>query len=248
MSVDQYREFSKYYHWFYTQEVLENPENLINENSWLNNIPHSSKVLDTSCGTGIRSIGLAMKGIDVKAADNSQGMLDEARKLSDKLEIKLSFIHSDWLSLGRNLKNTETFDYILCLGNSITHAKEDNNLLKVFREFKSLLDPNGKILLSVRNWDKIIQHKSLPPSSESITRGNEMCVINYDWDFDFNFNSTGIAKISFKKDRIKKTFDIKFIPLAYHELLDVAGKVGLALTSTDFDSNPDFYNCEFCIK
>lgn len=93
-------------------------------------------VLDVGCGSGIHSLYLQNKGLQVKAIDISKGAIEVAKAQGIK--------HTEVLSI---LNETETFDTILLLMNGTGIFQELSQVSKYLSHLKTLLKPNGQILL-----------------------------------------------------------------------------------------------------
>ncbi|GGI57037.1 class I SAM-dependent methyltransferase [Winogradskyella haliclonae] len=94
------------------------------------------KVLDVGCGSGSHSLYLQDKGFEVKAIDISKGAIDVAKKRG--------IIHAEHKAL---LDETETFDTILLLMNGTGIFQEFTLVSNYLKHLKSLLNPNGQILI-----------------------------------------------------------------------------------------------------
>lgn len=94
------------------------------------------EILDVGCGAGNHALWLQSKGFCVKGIDNSKGAVDVCKKrgLNDV----------EWKPL---LEETETFDTILLLMNGTGIFQEVSLVSKYLRHLKSLLNPNGQILI-----------------------------------------------------------------------------------------------------
>ncbi len=93
-------------------------------------------VLDVGCGTGSHSLYLQKKGITVKGIDISQGAVEVSHKRGVK---QVKQIHL--------LEETEQFDTILLLMNGTGIFQEVNQVGTYLKHLKSLLKPNGQILI-----------------------------------------------------------------------------------------------------
>lgn len=93
-------------------------------------------ILDVGCGSGIHSLYLQKKGFDVKAIDISQGAIEVAKLRGVK--------HAEVRNI---LEETETFDTILLLMNGTGIFQELAQVSKYLTHLKSLLKPNGQILM-----------------------------------------------------------------------------------------------------
>ncbi len=93
-------------------------------------------VLDVGCGSGSHSLYLQEKGFDVKAIDISEGAV-EVTKARGVINVELKNI----------LNETDTFDTILLLMNGTGIFQELSQVSKHLRHLRSLLNPNGQILI-----------------------------------------------------------------------------------------------------
>lgn len=112
------------------------------------------KVLDAATGTGYHSVRLINKGFEVHSADGKDNMLERAFYNARQRGLILRTIHSDWRKITHNIH--ETYDAVICLGNSFTHLFEEKDRRKVLAEFYSILNPNGVLILDQRNYDSIL--------------------------------------------------------------------------------------------
>lgn len=93
-------------------------------------------ILDVGCGAGSHSLYLQEKGLEVKAIDTSKGAV-EVSKLRGVKNVELKNI----------LDETGTFDTILLLMNGTGIFQEMSQVSKYLKHLKSLLKPNGQILI-----------------------------------------------------------------------------------------------------
>ena len=93
-------------------------------------------VLDVGCGTGSHSLYLQENRVTVKAIDISKGAIDVAKQRG-VLNVEIKNI----------LDETEPFDTILLLMNGTGIFQELTLVSKYLSHLKSLLKPNGQILI-----------------------------------------------------------------------------------------------------
>ncbi|MFY0715137.1 class I SAM-dependent methyltransferase [Seonamhaeicola sp. NFXS20] len=93
-------------------------------------------VLDVGCGSGSHSLYLQQKGLNIKAIDISKGAIDVTKKRG--------VFNAEVLDI---LNETKTFDTILLLMNGTGIFQELNKVAKYLKHLKSLLKPNGQILI-----------------------------------------------------------------------------------------------------
>ncbi|AXP81737.1 Malonyl-acyl-carrier protein O-methyltransferase [Mariniflexile rhizosphaerae] len=94
------------------------------------------RVLDVGCGAGSHSLYLQEKGFQVKAIDISKGAIEVAKQRG--------VLHAEVKNI---LDESERFDTILLLMNGTGIFQELVNVSKYLTHLKSLLNPNGQILI-----------------------------------------------------------------------------------------------------
>lgn len=93
-------------------------------------------ILDVGCGSGSHSLYLQKKGFQIKAIDISKGATEVAKQRGVKCVENLEIINE-----------TEPFDTVLLLMNGTGIFQELNQVSKYLSHLKSLLKPNGQILI-----------------------------------------------------------------------------------------------------
>lgn len=96
----------------------------------------NGNILDVGCGAGNHSLYLKEKGCYIKSIDISKGAVDVCKQRG------LKNVHT--LNI---LDETETFDTILMLMNGSGFFQNLKNTPNVLKHLKSLLNPNGQILI-----------------------------------------------------------------------------------------------------
>ncbi|MGE5253174.1 MAG: class I SAM-dependent methyltransferase [Planctomycetaceae bacterium] len=113
-------------------------------------------VLDTACGTGWHAITLGQKGYTAAGCDASLQMIEQARANADKAHAKVRFEVADFNQLDHF---AETFDAVLCLGNSLPHLLSQEELVKALRQMRGKLRAGGMLILHNLNYDMRLQKK-----------------------------------------------------------------------------------------
>ncbi len=119
--------------------------------------PGPYTLLDCSCGIGTQAIGLALQGHQVHATDLSTVSIECARKEAEDLGVKLSFGVADYRELGETV--SDTFDVVLTCDNSIAHCLKDEDLDAALASMKARLNPDGILLISLRDYDALVVDK-----------------------------------------------------------------------------------------
>jgi SAM-dependent methyltransferase len=110
----------------------------------------ADRILDASCGIGTQALGLALQGFRVVGSDISTAALDRARREAEARGLAIQFLHADLRCL--TAVHQPPFDVVLACDNSVSHLETADEILRSFREMRSLLRPGGGCLISVRDY------------------------------------------------------------------------------------------------
>ena len=113
--------------------------------------------LDAACGTGLFALTMARHGLGVAGADISAGMLDRARSAAEEADLPVQWIHTPMQELAGQLE--ETYDAVLCMGNSMPHLLDDADLDAAIESFVALLAPGGVVAIHLLNYARIVALK-----------------------------------------------------------------------------------------
>ena len=154
---------------------------------------HITSILNVACGTNIYTIKLAQYGIKATGVDLSDEMIKQAKQSADNARVTCQWHCCTMQNLADELH--ETFDYILCLGNSIVHLLTENDMCQTLRGFRSLLNPGGKALIGLLNYNKILREKK---RIISINRHDNIEYIRF-YDYINKLLQFNILKITWKQ-------------------------------------------------
>ena len=105
-----------------------------------------ARVLDCACGTGTLAVGLALLGFDVDASDASPEMVIRTRALAVLRGVDVWAEARRWEELRGG-----PYDAVLCVGNSLTHAKDRRMALSGMRRVAR----DGALLaITSRTWER----------------------------------------------------------------------------------------------
>ena len=113
-------------------------------------------VLDTACGTGWQAIALEQKGYRTAGCDASPEMIERARANASQAQVNARFEVADFTQLE---KFPETFDAILCLGNSLPHLLSQEELVDAMQRMRAKLNSGGVVILHNLNYDLRLKTK-----------------------------------------------------------------------------------------
>lgn len=124
------------------------------------------RLLDIGCATGELARMLARKGARVTAIDLNEDLLEQARRMAQaELQgtVAPEFRKGNMLELSSDFA-PETFDLVLCFGNTLVHLPDTNTVAQMLKGVKQVLKPGGLFLLQILNYDHILddQIKELP--------------------------------------------------------------------------------------
>lgn len=133
-------------------------------------------VLDCACGTGRHVIELTKAGFNVVGSDIDPHMIKQAKQQAKSREIPATFYVSDFKQLSKNFDST--FDAVLCIGNSLSHALTKKEVRKALMEMEKMRAQDGLLVLHLRNYRKMLKEKQ----RFSVHRSNDD-IFFYVWDY-----------------------------------------------------------------
>ncbi|NLM96652.1 MAG: methyltransferase domain-containing protein [Halanaerobiaceae bacterium] len=115
------------------------------------------ELLDVACGSGLYSIELNEAGYIVTAIDLDKSMIQELKEKKKEINAQvLNMLDIDILQ--------KKFDLIFCIGNSLVHLNDNEEILHFLKACKNSLEPGGKLLIQIVNNDRVLGRgvKNLP--------------------------------------------------------------------------------------
>ena len=109
----------------------------------INELKEGHNVLDIMCGYGRHSLALARQGLNVTAVDNSKEYVSEIEESAKIEKLNLTTIHSSVLEV----KLEQTFDAIICMGNSFAFFNEEE-ATSILKNLSKHLKPGGIFLIN----------------------------------------------------------------------------------------------------
>nr|WP_319376414.1 class I SAM-dependent methyltransferase [uncultured Methanoregula sp.] len=111
--------------------------------------PHGSRAaVDLGAGCGFQSIPLARTGFSVTAVDFCQPLLAELRNRAGPSPVET--IQSDILNFPAWAKRSP--ELIVCMGDTLTHLGDLNDVRCLIRQCHAELEPEGRLILSLRDY------------------------------------------------------------------------------------------------
>jgi SAM-dependent methyltransferase len=149
----EYDTLAAVYDWLVPDALLEPEGSAAAFAPFLAPLPPSARVLDCAAGTGQLAVGLALRGFDVVAADASGAMVARTDALATRHGVALEARTCAWEDLGR--ERFAPFDAVLCVGNSLTHARGRDGRRAALRAMAAVLKPGGLLVVTSRNWELV---------------------------------------------------------------------------------------------
>ena len=183
------------------------------------------KILDISCGTGHHAVIFKEMGLKVDAMDLSGPMLAKARENATSKHLSITFKQGDFRKIGEAY--LDSYDAIVCLGNSLPHVKGDDEVGRVLQEVVAHLVPLGLFVVEIRNYDFLMaQRPRFFPLSVRDDAGF-IYVLDYHPD-EIIFN---ILYLNTKTGEFR-TFQTTYYPLYFDALKKSLAKSGLEVILT----------------
>lgn len=120
--------------------------------------PSTPKVLDIGCATGTGSIALMKRGFDVSGIDINTAMIQSACRRNPEPKTNARFFTMDMMEISNNFAS-QSFDAVLCLGNTLAHLKDFNQIKIFLEQVRELLKPGAVFIFQLVNYEKVLTEK-----------------------------------------------------------------------------------------
>lgn len=142
-------------------------------------------LLDVACGTGHHAWSLADEGFDVTGTDANADLLSLAERPRGEEGWEPRFIRWDMAEPPHSGLAPESFDHIVCLGNSFPHLTDDARATAALTNFARLLKPDGLTLVQMKNLWRRRQagEKRLKTVEHPLTSGGGLVRFERSYDF-----------------------------------------------------------------
>ena len=146
--------------------------------------PGVKRILDPACGIGTQALGLARRGHSIAGSDLSAAAVARAKREAKQRDLELSLTVADMRSLSGY--HAGPFDAVCIMDNSLTHLREDKDLLTTLQECAALLRPEGVLLASIRDYDALQESrpKVTKPRVFDDKSGRRVVFQVWDWRSD----------------------------------------------------------------
>jgi len=112
----------------------------------------NSKIVDFGCGPGLYTIRFAEKGAKVTGIDFSKNSIEYAQKVASENEQDIKYFNQNYL----NFETEDRFDLVIMIMCDFC-ALSPEQRKTLLSKFKSILKPNGSVLLDVYSLNSFNQ-------------------------------------------------------------------------------------------
>jgi len=186
-------------------------------------IPESdSKILDIGCGIGTLSFELTNYYKNILGIDMDAEMIRVASKNMVAASKSLHFQQLSMLKLDAFI-DEKSLDSIICFGNTLVHLNSLNEIANFLQQSKAILKSNGKLLLQIVNYNRIIEKniKQLPLiENDEIIFERNYFYRKTENKIDFN------TRLTVKSTQQIIENSIELLPLLKEELAPLLNKAG----------------------
>jgi len=196
------------------------------------------RVLDAACGTGHHAIALARRGYQAAGADLSAAMIEQARRNAAAAGVEAQFAVAGFGALAAL---GQTFDAVLCLGNSLPHLLTEEALAEALADFAAVLHPGGLVVIQNRNFDRVWRQRERLMGPQSHREGEqEWLFVRF---YDFHDETITFNMIRLRRDGQAWTQDVESTelrPIFRDDLAAALGRAGFvqAAFHGGYDGSP----------
>jgi SAM-dependent methyltransferase len=170
-------------------------------------------------------------------------MVAQAKQRSIEAKKDIPFAVSAWNELPTKID--QVFDVAFCLGNSVGHCADKQEMISSFKGIRSVLKKNGLLILDSRNWERLQQVKPRFSTTGSRIRNGIRCIPLYVWTFPDRFEDEHLIEVAllFENEKAvwERHYNITYHPFRHSELCDILSSVGFVNIRSAFTEEKDLY-------
>lgn len=203
------------------------------------------RLLSVNCGSGLFEHNLAENGVNVTAIEDIAPLLESANRRRRNQLMMLNIFQMNTLEMARFL-GKGFFNIISILNDRLIFISDEILLQKFFFDCKQLLSENGKLIISIPNFEKYNSNEFELPVRESIR-------VKLFSKVKTNFSNEKILeqKIETGNGKLKTvTSNAKISVLTREKILEITKKIGFSevkfysdFNKTDFDVKSEKLFC-----
>ena len=206
-----YRQLSRYY-----DEIFKS--NASEMDFFIRQLHGRQDILDIACGTGNKTVLFKALGRNIVGIDMDQDMVNIAKQRHRAEGV--AYLAVDMREIERHFA-PQSFDAILCLGNSLVHMRPLAAVQEIINQTHTLLRKGGLLIIQIINYDRIVEHNiaCLP----TIETENVKFFRNYHWQ---NRQLHFATRLLIKKSGQELNNDIVLLALRQKQLAACLKRAG----------------------
>ncbi len=241
--MSEYDDFAVNYHWLYSDYVLSGNLAVEQNEEVLKDAGPRARILNCSCGIGTFAIALAKLGYEVSGSDGSPGMIEQAELAIRRTNVRVPLTCCTWEDLPAHV--TGPFDLVFCLGNSIGHTRNGEEMFRSLQGMRAVLRSGGKLVIDSRNWEQIRKEKPRFTPCQWRERFGQRCLPIYVWNFPERFEDAHTIEVLLIFDTdgtvSMRSYPIVYYPFRIEELIERLRSAGFTDIHNRFSENREGY-------
>jgi len=240
-----YGDFADDYHWLHDAIQLRLGTTTPGVRAAFHGLAPEARILDAACGIGLDANALHRRGFRVTAVDVSPAMVDESRRRLASAGGGVEVHVCSWTELPGRFP-ADSFDAVLCTGNSIAHVRSAAEMVEVFRSFARVLAPGGLLILDTHHWDvldRVGERTIVDPVV--VERNGARCVRSYTWRRAGAGASSWNLELRLDIDEVTgprtTALAVEMVPFSTGELRERLRTAGFTHISIDASDDEDRY-------
>jgi glycine/sarcosine N-methyltransferase len=242
-AMSQYDDFAANYHWLYSDYVSSGKPALEEHADVLKDAGPKARILDCSCGIGTFVIALAKLGYEVSGSDGSPGMIEQADLAIRDANVDIPLTCCTWENLPAHV--TGPFDLVFCLGNSIGHTHNGEEMLRSLQGIRAVLRSGGALVIQSLNWEQVRKERTRFTHFQWRERAGQRCLPIYVWSFPEGFEDAHTIEVLlvFDSDGTEslRSYPIVYYPFRVEDLIERLRSAGFTNIQNNFSEHRESY-------
>ncbi|MEV6430718.1 class I SAM-dependent methyltransferase [Nocardia sp. NPDC051463] len=199
------------------------------------------RILDTACGIGTQSLGLAALGHRVVAVDLSPVAAARAAREASDRRLGLPTAAADMRALPFR---TADFDAVVCADNALPHLLTPADVCAAFGEMRRVLRPGGLLVATTRDYDTLREThpQSTPPQAITTATGRAISFQLWHWHSDGEHYDLELFQLTSRHDAWTTHLgNATYWALTRQQLTEFAGAAGFERPRWHFPEHTGFF-------
>lgn len=138
-------------------------------------------VLDCACGIGTQTLPLAALGYKMEGVDISMSEVKRAKKEAAIRGLSIDFRQDDMRQL--TTAPLQHYGAVIAMDNALPHLESDEEILAALKAMKDRLKKGGHLLLSLRDYDRLIKERPNFTPPNFFQDGKLRRIVHQVWDW-----------------------------------------------------------------